>query len=264
MLQATAELIERKAQGASQELRLHAPELARHLSPGQAVLVRAGWDLHPYLRRTFYPIAIAAETWTLRVPPSADWGHAWLRAAPPGTRLDCLGPVGHGYAAPAGVRHLLCVGEGELAWALLPAVVQADAAGLVVTLAAEGRSVRDLIPVKRLPVAVEYRVATLNGRAGHCGDLTPILAELFGWADVAFAAGSLDFYARLATAITTARFGLSAGFAQVLYTAAPLLCGTGACGACAAEIAGGRHRICRRGPVLDLADMVDQTLRVSR
>ena len=59
---------------------MRAPELARRLVPGQAVLVKCGWGLEPYLRRTFYPIAIDAETWTLRVPPSGDWGHAWLRA----------------------------------------------------------------------------------------------------------------------------------------------------------------------------------------
>ena len=64
MLQLTAELIERQTHGSAQELRLHAPELARQLSPGQAVLVRTGWGREPYLRRTFHPIAVDNETWS--------------------------------------------------------------------------------------------------------------------------------------------------------------------------------------------------------
>ena len=85
MLQITAELIDRYTIGPAQELTLRASGLARALVPGQAVLVKCGWGLEPYLRRTFYPIAVADETWTLRVPPGGDWGHAWLRAAPVGT-----------------------------------------------------------------------------------------------------------------------------------------------------------------------------------
>ena len=59
------------------------------------------------------------------MPPGGDWGHAWLRAAPLGTAIDCLGPVGIGYLVPLGVRNLLCVGVGEPAWTLLPVVTQA-------------------------------------------------------------------------------------------------------------------------------------------
>ena len=67
MLQTTAKLIDRRTTGPAQELILRAPELARALVPGQAVLVKTGWGLEPSLRRTFYPIVVDAETWTLRV-----------------------------------------------------------------------------------------------------------------------------------------------------------------------------------------------------
>ena len=113
MLQTAATLITRTTTGPAQELTLGSPELARALTPGQAVLVKTGWGLEPYLRRTFYPIVVDAETWTLRVPPGSDWGHAWLRAAPVGTAIDCLGPVGIGFLVPPGVRNLLCVGVGD-------------------------------------------------------------------------------------------------------------------------------------------------------
>ncbi len=43
MLQTTATLVARATAGPAQELTLHAPELARGLGPGQAILVRCGW-----------------------------------------------------------------------------------------------------------------------------------------------------------------------------------------------------------------------------
>lgn len=270
MLQITAALIERRSAGAGQELRLQAPVLARSLSPGQAVLVKTGWGLEPYLRRVFYPTDLDDETWTLRVPPDGDWGHAWLRAAAIGAQFDCLGPVGSGYRAPLGVRNLLCLGEedpatvsasGCSAWALLPAIAQAASRGLAVTLALEAPTARDLIPAHRLPEAVEYHTAirprrpTQRAGDGAAGEgATPFLPELLPWADVVFAAGSPEFYHRLATAVRAARYELTRGFVQVIYPAA-FLCGVGACQACVADLTAGRRRICQRGPVLDLLDV---------
>ncbi len=267
MLQVMAELIERQTHGASQDIRLRAPEIARQLSPGQALLVRSGAgpsaERSPYLRRTLYPIAIDAETWTVRIPPSADWGHAWLRAAPPGTAVDCLGPVGKGYTLGPLIRNLLCLGEGEAAWTLLPAILHAEARAMAVTLAVEAPGGREVIPPNRLPPGVEYRATERGpGRSAredpnaHAGDLEAPgrLLELLAWADAVLAAGSLEFYARLAAATDRARFGIRRGFAQVLYPAT-FLCGTGACQACTADVAGGRRRVCLRGPVFDLKDI---------
>ena len=255
MLQTPAELIERQVTGASQELLLHAPALSRALSPGQPVLIKTGWDLQPYLRRTFYPIAIGEGEFIIRIPPGGDWGHAWLQSAPLGTKLDCLGPVGRGFWLPEAGRNLLCIGEGDFAWPLLPAIQQASESGQAITLAIEALTARDLIPPARLPETVEYRVATLDGSRGHRGTLAASLQELLAWADTLLAAGSLAFYGTLAEAVRNVRFGLRHGYGQVLYPAT-ILCGTGACGSCAADVAGGRRRVCLRGPVFDLAELV--------
>ncbi len=261
MLQTTATLIARTTLGPSQELTLHAPELVRALAPGQAVLVKCGWGLDPYLRRTFYPVAIDDETWTVRVPPDGDWGHAWLRAAPVGTQVDCLGPVGSGFLVPLGVRNVLCVGVGEPAWSLLPVVALAEARGLSVALAMEARTTRELIPSARLPAAVEYHAITADG-GSTAGQWTDLLAGppsgaqpgLLGWADATVAAAPLAFYGQLAAAVRSARYNISRGFAQVLYPAT-FLCGTGACQSCVADVAGGRRRVCLRGPVMDLLEV---------
>jgi dihydroorotate dehydrogenase electron transfer subunit len=255
MLQTNATLISRQSSGPSQELVLHAPDLVRQIAPGQAVLVRAGPGLDPYLRRTFYPVGLDAETWTLRLPPSADWGAAWLRTAAPGLEIDCLGPVGNGFSVAAGVRNLLCIGEGDPAWSLLPLLSWAAAAGLAVTFAIGAVTARDSIPAARLPAAVEYHLVTQDGRQDPAGTLLSTLSDLLPWADAVCAAGSVDFYARLADTIKAARYGLTRGLAQVLYPAT-FLCGTGACQSCVADVAGGRRRVCLRGPVFDLTDVV--------
>jgi dihydroorotate dehydrogenase electron transfer subunit len=261
MIQTIATLIDRRTFGPSQELRLRAPVLARALLPGQAVLVKAGWGVEPSLRRTFYPIALDDETWTLRVPPGADWGHAWLRGAALESRIDCLGPVGNGFSLPDNARNLLFLGEGDATWALLPAIARADAGGRVVTLAMEALSARDLLPAQRLPETVEYQTVVRqrrpNQRPGSATSLDGVaqyLPELLLWADAVLAAGSLELYARLTIAIRAARYELSRGFAQVHYPAT-FVCGVGACQACVADLAAGRRRICQRGPVLDLADV---------
>jgi len=261
VLQTTATLVARAAVGRAQELTLHAPALARVLVPGQAILIKTSWGQDPYLRRTFYPVAIDDETWSVRVPPSPDWGHAWLSAAPLGAELDCLGPVGVGFNVPPGVRHVLCVGADEPAWALLPAVQVAESRGLAVALAVEARSVRELIPTQRLPAAVEYHAITpdmgwptqrwaelLTGRAS-----TPEQG-LLAWADLVLAAAPLPFYSQLAEAMRRVRYDLARGVVQVLYPAS-FLCGVGACQACVADVAGGRRRVCLRGPVFDLVEL---------
>ncbi len=254
MIQHSARILERVTTGAFQELVLHAPELAQQLQPGQAVMVQAGWGLDPYLRRTFYPIAFDTETLTLRLPPSGDRGHAWLRLSSLGASVDCLGPVGLGFRAPASAQRLLCVGEGELAWTLLPLVKLADAAHLSVTLATESATARTAIPSQRLPLAVEYRVTTIDGSQGTRGRRRAISAELLNWADAVAAAGSQSFYHDLAMAVREYRVVLRRGFVQALMSAS-FLCGVGACMACATDVAGGRRRVCLRGPVFDLLDL---------
>jgi dihydroorotate dehydrogenase electron transfer subunit len=254
-MQATATITDRRAVGAAVELALAAPDLARQLLPGQPVLVKVGPTLSPYLRRTFYPIALDSDGFTIRIPPSADWGDAWLRVAPVGAEVDCLGPVGTGFTLDTGIRNLLCVGEGEAAWRLLPLVEWADEAGMSVALVVGAASTRGGLPAARLPASVEYHFVSSDGSPNVARRLLSTLSDLLPWAETLCASASLDLYAGLADTVRQARFALSRGFAQAVYPM-PFLCGTGACQSCVANVAGGRRRVCIRGPVFDLVDVV--------
>lgn len=263
LIQAIGTLLDRRATGPALELTVRAPELARLLTPGQPVLVRPGPTLAPYLRRTFYPIALGAEDFTIRIPPphilgaalSTDWGDAWLRIAPVGAEIDCLGPVGNGFAVAAGVRNVLCLGEGNLAWGLLPLIQWADAAGLSVTFVVGSPSTRWALPANRLPAGVEYHLVTSDGRPDVIRPLLSTLFDLLPWADGLYAALPVEAYPALGDTVRQARYALSPGFAQAIY-GGHFLCGVGACQACVADVAGGRRRVCLRGPVFDLTEIV--------
>jgi dihydroorotate dehydrogenase electron transfer subunit len=259
LTQVLATIVDRRPAGAALELVLRTPELARQLTPGQPVLVKPGPTLSPYLRRTFYPVALGAEVFTLRIAPSTDWGDAWLRVAPVGAEVDCLGPIGNGFSVDSGVRNVLCVGAdseaGASAWSLLPLIRWADAAGLSVTFVAAAQSNRTALPAACLPSGIEYHLVTSEGRPDVVRPLMSTLSDLLPWADVLFAALPGDAYGVLGDTIRAARYALSRGFAQAIY-GTQFLCGTGACLACVADVAGGRRRVCLRGPVFDLVDIV--------
>jgi len=254
MLNETATVVERTTVGAAVELKLLASELAAALQPGQPVLVKTGPGLAPYLRRTFYPLALGEETFTLRIQPSSDWGDAWLRTATAGSTIDCLGPIGTGFVLDSSVHNLLCVGEGDAAWSLLPLIEWADALGLSVAFVAAARSMRTAVPAGRLPAGVEYHLVTSDGRPDILRPLMSTLSDLLPWAEVLCASAGLDAYGPLAETLLATLFTLVRRFAQVLYPM-QFLGGTGACQACVADIAGRRRRVCLRGPVFDLVDV---------
>lgn len=255
MVQAKAKIVERESERGYVHLKLRAARLAARLAPGQPVLIRAGAGLDPYLPRTFYPLAIEEDSLDIRIPPDADRGHAWLRTRSVGQTLDCLGPVGRGFIVPDHARHLLCLGEGEWAWALLSLVERASARGAAVTLGVEAVSAARAVPPRRLPLSVEYRLATIDGSRGRKGRLREFWSDLLPWADAIAAAGSLTFLSELASAIEEHRLLLPRGYAQALYPIS-FFCGVGACQACVRDVAGGHRRVCLRGPVFDLVDML--------
>jgi NAD(P)H-flavin reductase len=254
VIQTSVEITDRIRQPGAQELRLRSGDLVPLLGAGQAVLLKGAWGAGACLRRPFYPSAIAVDSFLIRVPPSADYAHAWLCTAPLGTQLDALGPVGSGYHLSLGARNILGVGQDASAWALLPILDLAGSRGAAVTLAAEAMTARNAIPASRLPPYVEYQVSTIDGSLGSQGTVQSLLPDLLNWADLILAAGSLAFYRRLGSMIQAARFQVRRGFCQALVEA-PLLCGVGSCRSCATDLAVGQRLACTGGPVFDLVDV---------
>ncbi|MCD6289648.1 MAG: hypothetical protein J7M34_04025 [Anaerolineae bacterium] len=224
-------------------------------TPGQFFLVRCtpNWDIwDPYLRRPLLPALIAPQHIALWLSDATDRGQMWLMAQPKGTRLDMLGPAGHGFELPPSPGHVLILARDEGIGPVWPVMQQALAAGHQVTLALGVKRSNWIVPPALVPVEVEYRLATGDAGPGGPSDVFALLDGLEGWPDQVYAAVPPDDWPRLRAWIERWRPSVEPGFVQVL-VASDFICGIGACRACTVELRNGRYaRACVHGPVMDL------------
>ena len=121
-------------------IRIHCPEIAAAIRPGQFVMVRLGGTDDPLLGRPFalYDTVLDSDD----VPIGLDVVYlvvgkmtGLLADVRPGDRLDVWGPLGNGFPDHDGVEHVVCVAGGIgqtpfLAYAREPsAAADAPAAG---------------------------------------------------------------------------------------------------------------------------------------
>ncbi len=235
-------------------LRVQLADPAATGQPGQFYLLRCG-GAGPYLlRRPLFPSDIDRDSLTFWGRPAYDPGLAWLAAQPLETPVDLLGPFGKGFVVHPQPQRLLLVAEAAHVGALLALIGPHLGRGSSVGLLLQGATQAELLPASALPPAVEYYSATADGSAGHPGNLDELLPTFLLWADLVCAAGAASFLGRLKRAIGATRFGVGAGFAQVV-APVPLPCGIGACLACLVDTGRGWHRACQRGPVFDLVEL---------
>ena len=150
----------------------------------------------------------------------------------PGTKLDLVGPLGHGFDLPRNIQRLGLVVLGDTLSRLLPLVHQAARAHT-------GRTFFTDLSLPKLPTAVEvYPLATLGGS--------------LDWPDFMALDVPLERLAGLRDVL-----GLPHGTgltcpAQVLITAPFPCAGMAQCGACAVPARRGWKLACEDGPVFDL------------
>ncbi len=210
-----------------------------------------------YDRWQVYSPANPAENGTQPEPAleggrhSRGGGSDWLAQRASGDLLNLLGPFGNGFDLMQGPQNLLILvdirEEPSWFWLLLPLCEQALDRGSRVTLlirTTDDGSVSGL--VRQLPVQVEAR--TVSNERQWLDQIQSTIA----WSDQLCAGVPPEFYGDLLGIVKSARFRVDRNFAQVLVRA-DLLCGVGACLACAVPTArGGYTRACVHGPVFDL------------
>ncbi len=240
---------------------VRAPEIAARAHAGQFVHVRPGTGFDPLLRRpySFCRIDRHAGEIELLVKPLGAGGE-WIASRRPGDELDLLGPLGSSFVLRRATRNLLLVAEG-LGVAPLRALAEDASDRRNVTLAMGAPSAHELWPSERLPASVEYITTTEDGSFGTRGRVADALPELLRWADQVCASGSWPMLAALAQmreamvrepATTPGRAALHD--AQIAIQQR-LGCAMGVCRACVVVTARGNARVCREGPVFDLADV---------
>lgn len=184
---------------------------------GQAMLALPSED-PATIRFTLYPVEVTAEGFRCLMPA----GQRWL----PGDQLNLLGPIGRGFAPPAGSRRRLLVAAAGSAWPLRPLIRASLEAGADVALSCPA-------PAPDLAADVELLASPV---------------EALGWAD--YLAVDLGPYSPGELRST---IGLERPFdppcpTEVLLSR-DLVCGFGGCLGCGLATADGWGLICQRGPV---------------
>jgi dihydroorotate dehydrogenase electron transfer subunit len=175
-------------------------------------------------------------------------GTALLAACSPGDRVGVVGPLGRGFALPAGRSLLAAGGTGIASVYELAARLHARAPGSARVLLG-ARSADDLMGVADFEaVGVPLEIATEDGSLGTRGLVTQLLEAALA-RDVSahvFACGPTAMMRRCAEIAAARGAACSASLEN------PMACGFGVCLGCAAPLReGGFALVCRDGPVFD-------------
>jgi Iron-sulfur cluster binding domain of dihydroorotate dehydrogenase B len=164
--------------------------------------------------------------WATPLSP-ATWG--------PGTNLDLVGPLGHGFDLPRNIQRLGLVALGETVSRLMPLVHQTAQTHAGMTLFTD-------LTLPMLPTALE--VSPLAS-----------LKEALDWPDFMALDVPLTRLAELRSVLGPLDVSNGAGLpcpAQVLVTTPTPCAGMAQCGACAVPALRGWKLACEDGPVFDL------------
>lgn len=255
MVQCDATVTEVGRTGPYKRVRLEAPRVAAGLCAGRFALAELG----DYWRIPLFPAYLDATGFDILVSPA----HPAVTLLP-GTRVNLIGPLGHGYELPQEARHLLLVGDAPHLPTLLPLTSPGPGSGnsgqLSVALLLSANSASDLYPIHLLPLSLEVRIATGDGSVGHAGSLLDVLPDMVGWADAICIAIDPEVYPSLADVIRASshlpsRVSRRRRFAQALVVP-HMPCGVGACQACAVATRHGPRLACTDGPVFDLLELL--------
>lgn len=260
-VQTTGELLGVKRVGAHHHVTLVAPGVAERFRPGTFVALRVGGPLSERVTRASYPIhrvrATGAYGGTVEVVltvTEADAAARWLAAAPAGSALDVVGPLGRPYALPKEPVTCVLVGEGAASAPLFSLAERLRERGCPVHMLLGGRTEAHLFGALEARRATRgVTVATEDGSVGIAGSVADLLPDLLArtGADVVYAGGSTATLHAVAAAAEQ-----HGAWSQAMLCGGDVAmpCGTGLCHGCAVPVVGEDGvtrmvRACTEGPV---------------
>jgi dihydroorotate dehydrogenase electron transfer subunit len=215
---------------------IEAPEIAASVGAGQ--FVNLGWSPGPLLRRPFSVYRTDGDRIEI-VLKAVGEGTSQLLAMGVGDRLSCLGPLGHGFELPPGLKSVALI-SGGLGVAPMPlAARRATALGTRVTWVHGARTSDELCLESD---GHEVIWATDDGSKGYAGSAVDAAPD----ADLVLACGPNRMLAAVADRWPDAMVAVETYMG----------CGTGVCLGCAVPLTrGGYDRACKEGPVYRAADI---------
>ena len=278
-LQATARVVEQELMARNTyRLRLHCPEIARLIVPGQFFMVRPARGSDPLLGRPFALFDTYDDEHGQ--PIGFDFGYVTvgkLTGLMPswkvGDEISVWGPLGNGFpTVPAGTKHLMCVAGGIGQTPFLAVVRELlmsrrygtptrelGARPTKVSLCYGARSVDFLAGLDRFAIdGLDVQFATDDGSRGHHGFVTELLKQSLASdtpPDLVYCCGPepmMHAVQKIATAANVACW---------LSLETPMACGIGICFSCVAKIQQDDgewdyRRTCLEGPVFPAAKVV--------
>jgi dihydroorotate dehydrogenase electron transfer subunit len=227
--------------------------------PGQFVHVKCGTGIDPLLRR---PISICdvniEEGFMDMIYRVEGAGTKQLSQAAPETKIDVLGPLGHGFPVDHRKKgeHALLVGGGVGVPPLLYLAKQLVDKGVKVTSVVGFGTANQVFLQEELAELGDVHVITIDGSMGLKGIVTDVLTDDHGlsaqdW-DVLYACGPHPMLKALQE-----RYHEKEAYISLEER---MGCGIGACYACvckpAETIEATYYKICSDGPVFPLQEVV--------
>ncbi len=217
--------------------------------PGEFVMIRGDWGVHPVLPRAFSLVESGAIGSVL--VKAVGEGTRRLAAMTAGDELVVFGPLGNGYefdTAELGDRRPLLVAGGVGVAPLLFLAEQMAATGLRPVFLYGARTEDDLPLTGKIAECAELIITTENGAVGEQGLITAPLQRLLAEDSNAlvYSCGPDGMLQAVANVAATA------GVPCQVALEAPMACGMGTCKGCAVMSTDGSYKyVCYDGPVFD-------------
>jgi dihydroorotate dehydrogenase electron transfer subunit len=220
--------------------------------PGEFVMVRGEWGVHPVLPRAF-SLVECGEYGSILVKPIGE-GTTLLAEMQAGDVLTVFGPLGKGYKLDNAGRRPLLVAGGVGVAPLLYLAREFHAAGTRCVFIYGGRTEDDLPLADEIAEIADLVVTTENGARGEKGRVTAPLERLLDEDNnaIVYSCGP-DGMLHAVSNVSQA-----AGVPCQLALEATMACGMGTCKGCAVMGTDGTYKyVCYDGPVFEAADIFE-------
>jgi dihydroorotate dehydrogenase electron transfer subunit len=216
--------------------------------PGEFVMIRGDWGVHPVLPRAFSLVESGA-TGSVLVKAIGE-GTERLAAMVAGDELVVFGPLGNGYQVQANTPVLVAGGVGVAP--LLFLAQQLAASGTRPIFLYGARTEDDLPLADQIAAVADLIITTENGVVGEKGLITaPLKRILSEHRDVTVYSCGPDGMLQ-----AVAREAAATGVHCQVALEAPMACGMGTCKGCAVMSTDGTYKyVCSDGPVFAAASI---------
>ena len=232
-------------------LKIHCPEIAKSIKPGQFLNIRVSESIYPLLRRPFSVCDVEGDYFFIMFNVFGE-GTKLLASKKFGDTIDVLGPLGNGFNYLDNYDTAVIV-AGGLGAAPFPYLIRNIDKEKNVLSFVGGKTYRDVITHGMKNISI----ATDDGSLGFKGNVVELLNENLEL----FIKNRIKIFACGPNAMlrTLREFSLNNNFECELSTESAMACGFGICQGCPIESTKNKDKyllVCKDGPVFNAKDII--------